>query len=69
MEPCDQSLTKVTDQKMVCKNTTIFEDNFNQESLNENNWMIEQYIPNAPVSLISTLMDLIYFTIFRITNL
>lgn len=49
-EPCSQSLTKVSDQTAVCKNTTIFEDNFNQDSLNENNWILEQYIPNAPVS-------------------
>lgn len=53
---------------MVCKDRIIFEDNFDSDILNENNWIIAQFIPQAPVSRIIA-YKLVNSTLFRITNL
>lgn len=49
MEPCDASPTKATGRNFVCKNSIVLEDNFETDSIKESNWIIEQYIPRAPV--------------------
>ncbi|KAG5863566.1 hypothetical protein JTB14_011937 [Gonioctena quinquepunctata] len=45
---CTQSVTVTSDRKKVCKNTRIFEDNFKGDSLNNDKWILEQYVPGSP---------------------
>lgn len=51
-DSCVTSQTTASDQLVVCKDTIVFEDNFNQNVIDENKWLIEQYFPTDPVSVI-----------------
>lgn len=43
-KPCEKSESTFDGGKPVCKNSIIFQDNF-EEVVNESNWIVEQYIP------------------------
>nr|BAG14263.1 GNBP1 [Tenebrio molitor] len=42
---CETSPTTVRGRSVICKNSIIFEENFNGEGIDTKKWLIEQYIP------------------------
>nr|XP_023017881.1 beta-1,3-glucan-binding protein-like [Leptinotarsa decemlineata] len=45
---CEPSVTVISDRTKVCRNMTIFEDQFGGSSIDISKWIIEQYVPGPP---------------------
>lgn len=44
---CTPSESVVLGKSLTCKESVIFEDNFNEELIDERKWLIEQYIATS----------------------
>ncbi|RZC41379.1 Gram-negative bacteria binding protein 2 [Asbolus verrucosus] len=48
---CETSKTVVARKSLICKNSVIFQDNFDSSAIDGNKWLIEEYIPyHSPAS-------------------
>ncbi|XP_057670683.1 beta-1,3-glucan-binding protein-like [Diorhabda carinulata] len=45
---CENSISLVSGSVLICKDSTVFEDDFKSSSVNEDKWLVEQYIPDEP---------------------
>lgn len=45
---CENSISFVSGLVLICKDSIVFEDNFKSDSLNDDKWLVEQYIPDEP---------------------